>query len=448
MKSASLSIIVRTLLLVATALLFCWLLVTQKGVDLVILSLSAVVLQTYLLIRYVSRTNRKLNFFFQALLNEDAGFTLPTNANSATERDLNKTLNSLSAKMETILMKAKEQELQFRAVVEQATSGLLAFDEKGFILISNSAAQNLLQSPVLTHLSQLDRKNHQLYSLISTIKHDERKTIAISEPTRQRVLSIKATILRLQNANLTLLSIADIKPELDARETDSWIKLTRVLSHEIMNGIAPITSAAKTLSGYFHKGGDPVTPEAITPQIVKNTIRGLDVIAEQGEGLSRFVDHYRKFARIPQPKVQPTVVAALFDRIKVLSAESVASAGIRFTVEEPPANATITFDEQLTAQAIINLIANATDACMGMDRGTITLRYNNSNLGRPTIEVEDNGNGISKEIAEEIFVPFFTTKAGGSGIGLSIVRQIMHLHGGEVTAQSIVGTGTTFRLTF
>lgn len=448
MKSTSLSIIARTTLLTATSLLFCWLMVTQKGVDLVVISLVAMVLQTYLLIRYVGRTNRKLNFFFQALLNEDVGFTLTTKANSATERELNKTLNSLNTKMETILMQAKEQELQFRAVVEQSTSGLLAFDDKGFIIISNTAAQTLLQCPVLTHLSQLERKNHQLYTLISTISNNERKTITLSEPNRQRVLSIKATILQLKTANLTLLSITDIKPELDARETDSWIKLTRVLSHEIMNGIAPITSAAKTLSGYFQKNGDVILPETITSQTVKNTVRGLDVIVEQGEGLSRFVEHYRKFARIPQPKVQPTSVGALFDRIKVLTAESAASAGIQFNVEEPPADETITLDEQLTAQALINLIANATDACAGIESGVVTLRFVRHNSQRPTIEVEDNGKGISKEIAEEIFVPFFTTKAGGSGIGLSIVRQIMHLHGGEVTAQSIVGTGTTFRLTF
>ena len=448
MKNSSLSIIARTLLLTATALLACWLLVTHKGLDLVTISAAALVLQTYLLIRYVSRTNRKLNFFFQALLNEDAGFTLPTRVNSATEKELNRTLNSLSAKMETMLMKAKEQELQFRAVVEQATSGLLAFDEKGFILISNSAAQNLLQCPILTHLSQIERKNESLHSLISTIKHGERKTITVSEPTRQRVLSIKATILRLQSANLTLLSIADIKPELDARETDSWIKLTRVLSHEIMNGIAPITSAAKTLSGYYHKNGQTIAADTITPQMVTNTVRGLDVIGEQGEGLLRFVEHYRKFSRIPQPKIQSTSAAALFDKIKILTADSMGSAGVKLVVEEPPVDAMVALDEQLVAQALINLIGNANDACKDVENATINLRYSLHSMGRPTIEVEDNGRGISQEVAAEIFVPFFTTKAGGSGIGLSIVRQIMHLHGGEVTAESVVGVRTVFRLTF
>ncbi|SDC85271.1 sensor histidine kinase [Williamwhitmania taraxaci] len=448
MKNSSLAIVVRALLLAATSLLLCWLWLTNKGLDLVAIAAIAFVIQIYLMIHYVSRTNRKINFFFQALLNEDAGFTLPTMVNSSTERDLNRTLNSLSAKMEAILLNAKQQELQFRAVVEQATSGLMAFDEKGFIYISNSAVHTLLQCPVLTHLSQIDRKNHSLYILISTIKHGEQKTITLNEPTRQRVLSIKATILQLQSANLTLLSIADIKPELDARETDSWIKLTRVLSHEIMNGIAPITSAAKTLSGYYHKNDQPIAAETVTQQVVNNTVRGLAVIVEQGEGLSRFVDHYRKFSRIPQPKVQPTLVVNLFDKIKILSADYAASANVALVVMDPQNSATVMIDEQLIAQALINLITNATDACLGTMDGTVTLRFSTSSMGRPTVEVEDNGTGISKEIAEEIFVPFFTTKAGGTGIGLSIVRQIMHLHGGEVTAESVIGTGTTFRLTF
>lgn len=448
MKSTTLSIVVRTLLLTATSFLLCWLAVTHKGDDLIAFSAALLVFQVYLLVRFINLTNRKLSYFFQALLNEDTGLKITTDGKSASERELNRTLNGLSTKMESILMTAKEQELQYRAVVEQATSGLMAFNEKGFILISNSAAHSLLQCPVLTHLSQVERQNHQLYAVISNIKHNERKTITLSDPPRQRVLSIKATMLRLQKTDLTLLSIADIKPELDARETDSWIKLTRVLSHEIMNGIAPIASTGKTLNGYFYNNDAVVTANAISQQVVNNTVRGLEVIVRQSEGLSRFVEHYRKFSRIPQPKLQLTFIVDLFDKIKVLSTDLVTSAGLAFVVEDAPAEASAMMDEQPITQALVNLISNAVDACNDKGGGAITLRYVVSSSGRSAIEVEDSGAGISQEIAEEIFVPFFTTKAGGSGIGLSIVRQIMHLHGGEVTATSVVGEGTTFSLTF
>ncbi len=448
MKSTTLSTVVQTLLLTTTSFLLCWLVVTHMGADLIAFFAALLVFQTYLLVRFINRTNRKLSFFFQALLNEDTGFKIPINGKSTTERELNRTLNSLRTKMESIMMAAKEQELQYRAVVEQATSGLMAFNEKGFILISNSAAHSLLQCPVLTHLSQIERQSHQLYAIISSMKHNERKTITLSDPPRQRVLSIKANMLRLQKTDLTLLSIADIKPELDARETDSWIKLTRVLSHEIMNGIAPIASTGKTLSGYFSKNDSVVTASDISQQIVNNTARGLEVIVRQSEGLSRFVEHYRKFSRIPQPKLQPTLIVDLFDKIKVLSTDLVTSAGIALVVEDAPAEASAMVDEQLIIQALINLISNAVDACKDKGGGAVVLRYVNDTSGQFAIEVEDSGVGISQEIAEEIFVPFFTTKSGGSGIGLSIVRQIMHLHGGEVSAKSVVGEGTTFSLVF
>lgn len=439
-------ILFRVLLIILNSLLLSWFLVDDYGLDLIILAVIGLFFQGYLLVRFLNKTNRKLTFFFQSIQNEETNFRLPIDSNQKIEKGLYESLNQISQKVEIIKRKAREQELQFQAVVEQSISGLMAFDNQGFIIIANSAVCQLLQSEVLTNIRQLNKVNKSLYNLVSNIKNGETKIIGLSNGKEPKILSIKASNLQLTDNTLTLLSIVDIKPELDARETDSWIKLTRVLTHEIMNGIAPITSISKTVLGYYEKEGQVIESDKIDGHLIVNTIKGLKVIREQGIGLSSFVEHFRKFSKIPQPVQQKVDVNSYMGRIKLANHEIAEKVNAQLIIELPPDEISIWVDENLFAQALTILISNAADAVKDVNNGVITVKVHPHENGKTAIDIIDNGIGIPSDIIDEIFTPFFTTKPNGTGIGLSIARQIIQMHGGRLVVDSEPNKGSTFMI--
>jgi len=445
-KSTSYRILLWVALIVLNSLVLAWLIVNRHTIDLLIIASISLMVITTLFIKYLNRINKKLIFFFQSLNNEDTSFRFTEKPNDKLEKELFESLNQISKKIETIKLKAQEQELQFQAVVEQSTSGLLAFDEHGFIRIANSAAHKLLQCEVLTHIKQIKRVNETLFQLIQNIKQEETKTISITENKNQRVLSIKSANFKLSNSTLQLLSITDIKPELDARETDSWIKLTRVLTHEIMNGIAPVTSITKTISSYFEKQGEIIKPENVNQQLIEKTIKGLNIVQQQSLGLMNFVEHFRKFSKIPQPVLTEIKVSEFIERIKLSSQDLLQKINAELLVDIIDDKVKLVADENLLAQTLTILISNAADAVAERSKGIINLKVQSLEAGKIIIEVEDNGKGIPLEIIDEIFTPFFTTKPNGSGIGLSIARQIIHLHGGRLEVDSVFGKGSTFKI--
>lgn len=445
LKRTFLVVLSRVLLMAISSLLFAGLLMGHFGLDLVFATGVLIVVQVWLLARYMNRVNRKLSFFFQSLLNEDTSFRLPSNSEDPMAIELHRSLNQVNQKIEAIRVRAREQELKFQAVVEQAVSGLLAFDSQGFVFVTNSATLQMLGLEVLTHIKQLARVSNQLFDLVADIKDSETRVLNYTLGRESKILAIKASRLLLNQSTLTLLSIVDIKPELDARETDSWIKLTKMLTHEIMNGIAPITSVSKTVLGYFEKDNLAVSPQGIDTQLVEKTIKGLKIICEQGQSLNNFVNHFRQFSRIPQPVQRIVEIASFLDRIRLVNLELVEQGCLRIC--KPMYGYSIFIDENLMAQAIAILVANATDAIRGNPGGVIIIRAHSLSNGKTSIDVSDNGVGIPSGIINDIFIPFFSTKKNGTGIGLSIARQIVHLHGGCLTVESEEGVGSTFRIT-
>jgi signal transduction histidine kinase len=245
-----------------------------------------------------------------------------------------------------------------------------------------------------------------------------------------------------------LLSLQDIRNELDEKELDAWMKLIRVLMHEIMNSIAPITSLSESLCNYYTINGRLVRPEEVDETTIRTTVKGLNVIREQGNGLMQFVESYRRLSGLPKPVKKIFRVEDLFDRIKILFASLENIEQLEFTVKLKSPAMEIFADENLVAQVLVNILKNAVQANEKNPFGKIQLVADrNANL-LPEIRVTDNGPGIPTEILDQIFVPFFTTRENGSGIGLSISRQIMQLHGGILQVNSIPGKETTFKLGF
>jgi len=446
LKGTYLNILLWVALIVLISLALAGLVVTHQTIDLIVIATVLLIYIVYLFTKYLNKVNRRLIFFFQSLNNNDTSFRISEKPNDRFEKELYESLNQISRKVETVRIKVQEQELQFQAIVEQSTSGLLAFDEQGYIHISNSATHHLLQCEVLTHIKQLKRVNEALYSLILNIKQDETKTISISANKCQRVLSIKAVNFKLRDSTIKLLSITDIKHALDARETESWIKLTRVLTHEIMNGIAPVTSISKTVASYFESQGEIIKPDSVNEQLIHKTIKGLNIVQQQSIGLMRFVEHFRQFSKIPQPALTEILVSEFIDRIKMSSHDIIQDANATLIVVAIDEKLTIMADENLLAQVLTILITNAADAVSEKTNGAIRIKAQTFEAGRTSIEVEDNGLGITQEILDEIFTPFFTTKPNGTGIGLSIARQIVQMHGGRLEVDSVPNIGSTFKI--
>jgi len=259
---------------------------------------------------------------------------------------------------------------------------------------------------------------------------------------------LKSTSFGSDDNELVILSIQDIKHELDEKEVDSWMRLIRVLMHEIMNSITPITSLSDSLLNIYRHGEMPVQPMEITDKSIETTLNGLNVIKEQGKGLMEFVESYRKLTRLPKPEMKSFIISDLFARVKVLTDSLEKGKNTDIIFHDVNSEIEIYADENLISLVLINLIKNAVEANEKNPECKIEISAVYDTNEKPEICVSDNGPGINKENIEEIFIPFFTTREKGSGIGLSISKQIMGVHGGTLKVRSVPNKETIFCLCF
>ena len=398
-------------------------------------------------IHLLNSTNRKLVGYFDALRNDDYTIHFSESTKDSTSNELHKQLNQLNRRIQKTRIENQQREQYFQTLLEHVATGIVTFNSKGFVLHANSAARKMFAVEVLTHINQLERINRNLYQAVQIIKPFEQKLVSMPTERGTIELSIKATSFKIKNDELILLSIQDIRNELDEKELDSWMKLIRVLMHEIMNSIAPITSLSESLTRFFTIDGRPALPEEVDEKTIQTTIRGLNVIKEQGNGLMLFVESYRKLTRLPKPDRTIFKVTDLVDRIKVLYFSLGNNDKVKLTVTVKPPEIELFADENLISQVLLNLLKNAVEALSNQADGRIHVVVGYI-ANRIEICVADNGPGIPPDIMEQIFVPFFTTRENGSGIGLSLSRQIMRLHGGSLHVRSVPGKETVFSLIF
>jgi len=441
-------IISRVLLMVILALATGWSVTVKASVFLALVCLFFEVLVVINLINYLNTTNRRMSYFLESVQNNDSTLLFPTNITSKSIRELYEGLNKVNGQIQQLKIESQQREQYFQTLLEHVATGIVTFNSKGFILHANSAAKKMLSVEVLTHIHQLERINRNLFQAVLNIKPFEQKLVTVVTGRGTIELSLKASSFKTNHDELILLSIQDIRNELDEKELDSWMKLVRVLMHEIMNSIAPITSLSESLSNYFTIEGRPAVPEEIDEKTILTTIRGLNVIKEQGNGLMHFVESYRKLTRLPKPDKKLFKVADLVNRIKVLYFSLENSDKVKLTVSLNPPEMELFADENLVSQVLLNLLKNAVEANRNNPEARILLVAGYTVTNRSEICVIDNGPGIPEEIIEQIFVPFFTTRENGSGIGLSLSRQILRLHGGSIQARSVPNKETIFCLSF
>jgi two-component system nitrogen regulation sensor histidine kinase NtrY len=299
-----------------------------------------------------------------------------------------------------------------------------------------------------THVSQLETIDPRLYRAVEGIRPNRQHLVAVYKEDGAVQLLIKASSFLSENEELMLLSVQDIQNELDEKEIDSWRELIRVMRHEIMNSVAPITSLSESLSGYLQVEGQVKTPAQIDSATIYTTLNGLELIHEQARGLLRFVESYRQLTKMPEPEKRKFPVRAFMNNICIL-AQSFPNAGkIELVCKTEPGDLELLADEKQISQVMVNLVKNAFQALEHVEGARVSISSGPDKTGHPQITISDNGPGIPSNIMDKIFIPFFTTKENGSGIGLSLSRQIMQMHGGNLKIRSIPGKQTRVVLSF
>jgi nitrogen fixation/metabolism regulation signal transduction histidine kinase len=400
------------------------------------------------LVNQVNKTNADLEKFFSSVQDHDSSFRFYENRKNSSFKRLYDRMNNLNTIIQNVKIENERTNHFLQSVVDHVDIGLLSFDRNGKIEIYNRAAKKYLNVQQPRQLSSLKTTDGKIVEIIAAIKPGQEILHKMKIDNLLQSVLVKATELKFESNVIKLVSFQDITNELDKKELDSWQRLIRVLTHEIMNSISPIISLTSVISGYFKKKGNanPILPEEINHQIIAKTLSGLDTIEETGKGLLGFVDKYRSLTSLPKPNLTQFTIDSLFLKCKLLM-ESTISNSLEIITTVYPEDIALVADYSQVEQILLNLIKNGIEALYNRENGTIHLKAFNGD-GSTIIQVEDNGIGISNEIIEDIFVPFYTTKENGSGIGLSLSKQIMQNHKGTISVISAPNKGTIFTLKF
>jgi nitrogen fixation/metabolism regulation signal transduction histidine kinase len=301
----------------------------------------------------------------------------------------------------------------------------------------------------LRNLHELERINKDLPDTLLKLSGGDKTLIKLFLDDNISQLSVFSTVFKMHSEEYTLVSLQDISSVLEEKEVESWQKLIRVLTHEIMNSITPISSLAQTVREILLEEDKEIAAlRPLEQEDLDNIANALDTIQRRSQGLLNFVELYRNLTRIPRPNFRYFSLKDLVIRIRQLMISRFEKDHISFHVIINPEDLMLTADPDLIEQVLINLVLNACDAVMENEKPEVILSAGSSNSGRISIEIRDNGTGIKPDILDKIFMPFFTSKRNGSGIGLSLSRQIMHLHKGTIHVKSVPGYSTSFTLSF
>ena len=411
-----------------------------------------IIIQTLLLIGYVYRLNRDLTNFFNSIKSGDPVSIISKKGTGAAFKDLDRSFDEVNEAIRNVRIDKEQQYRYFQYVVEHIGSGLISYNQHGKVEIFNDAAKDLLKIPRLFNVKELDQLQQGFSKFLSGLEPFQQKLFQIRVSDEVLQLSIKATLFKIQEDNIRLISLQNIRHELDKKELDSWHKLIRVLTHEIMNSISPITSLTSTIAQYFRKPEkkEPIPLQEINEKTLFKTLEGLDTIEERGKGLVNFINNYRSFTKLPSPVFSNFEIAEIFQSTRLLLEDKLDSAEISLKEKIIPTGLNLYADKKLVEQIIINLVNNSIQAMEKFppNRGEIYLLARKGNGNVVEIQVRDNGPGIPDDVTDKVFIPFYTTRKRGSGIGLSLSRQFMQLHGGTISVYSVPNVETVFTLKF
>jgi two-component system nitrogen regulation sensor histidine kinase NtrY len=411
------------------------------------LALGALVLLVVLLLdltRYLMRGQQALTDFTLALKYRDFSRQYPAQSVPASLRPLHEAFNQVNA---TFMELRAEQEGQFQylqTILALLDTGIVSYDAAGTVAWVNEAFKQTLHLPYLKNIRALQSRQPVLYEAICQAVPGQPAVVKLMVGRQTVQLLVSATQFKLRGEAFTLLAFKNVSQALAESETAAWKQLLRVMTHEIMNSVAPIASLADSLSRHVQRAQQ----QQASDELLDDVGTGIRIIQQRSEGLLRFAQVYRDFSTLASPQRTTLYVQELLQATRQLLAEQLAAQGIEVTLSVQPAYLTLHADGHLLEQVLINLVLNAAQAVIQTPNPRISLLAWPDEQERVVIEVKDNGSGIPTDVLDSIFIPFFTTRPNGSGIGLSLAKQIMQLHQGSIQVHSVEGAGSAFQLWF
>jgi nitrogen fixation/metabolism regulation signal transduction histidine kinase len=403
--------------------------------------------QVFALIRYVTKTNRDLARLLDSIKYADFSQSFSNNLEGSGFEELHVAFSEVIKEFQSAKLEKEEHFRFLQTIVDHVGIGLIAFDPEGEVELINNAAKKLLKISRLGNVADLEAVSTRLAAILRELSPGANELVKLQQGDDLLQLSIYATGFVLRKQQLMLVAMQNIQYELEEEEMKSWQNLIRVLTHEIMNSITPIGSLASTAYGLLKDNQECEVPETVN-EVMVDVREAVNTIEKRSKGLLTFIENYRKLTRIPKPDFKIVPIKDLFDRVEQLMQDQIELKSISFSKKIDPETLTITADAGLIEQVLINLCKNAVEAVDGVSHPKIKLKAETDGRGNSVIKVADNGRGITEEVAEKIFIPFFTTKQQGSGIGLSLSRQIMRQHKGTLRVSSTPNAKTVFKLRF
>ncbi|QCK14580.1 sensor histidine kinase [Mangrovivirga cuniculi] len=400
------------------------------------------------LVYYCNDINIKVTRFLESIRYADFNSTFSTQNNKGkTFKTMNTAFNEVLNAFKKIRSEAETQNLVLYTVLQHIQTGIISYNSNGRIGIINNSAKKLLGIGQMKNIEDLEVVNSKLYETFKKLGPGQNYLLKTDPETQ---LSINTTGLKMEGQNWTLVAIQNIQNELRKHELDAWQNLTKVLRHEIMNSITPISTLISSLNEIIVEDASKMESGdfKIEEESYQDLCDGLKTIENRSRGLLRFVNAYREYSNIPETNIRPVNVKILLQSILQLLKEDFQKDNIELFCDIKPDEMIINADEELIEMVLINLLKNAREALLEQNERNISIRAFNNGQGLGCIAVTDNGPGIDQSKLERIFIPFYTTKKEGSGIGLALARQIMQLHGGDIKTHSEVGKETTFSLHF
>lgn len=439
----------RVAILAFSILLFGYLLFSEQQYIISFILLAVITFQVQQLIKLIESSNQDMASFLDSIKFDDLTSSFKTESKDPDVQRLHQEMNEAIVKLRYSRQERDSEYLFYKNIVMHVGIGLIIFkEETGKIEIFNSAARRLLKVHRAETVNDLKEVSDTLVNVFTRLRTGGRELLRLKVGEDFIQLSVYAIELTLRGENLKLISIQNIQSELEEKEMEAWQNLVRVLTHEIMNSVTPISSLAGIIEDEIKIHLRDNLEKPLNKEQLADIHLSLQTISKRSEGLIHFVKEFRSLTHIPKPKPENIQVGQLFEEVAILHKKELSEKGITLECFADPTDITISADKILTEQVIINLVKNAIQAFDEVEEKLITLKAYYNEKMRPVISVKDNGTGIDPEALEKIFIPFFTTKKTGSGIGLSLSRQIMRQHQGTLTVKSTVGKGTEFLMRF
>ena len=443
-------VIARTLLLAASLCLFFFLLFRTPLYAALFIVGILILYQTFSLIRYVEVTNRDLTRFFESVKYGDFTQSFKDDGRLGHSFSaLRHTFNEVANAFRETRAEKEEHYRYLQTVVQHVGIGLIAFQPDGEVELINTAAKRLLDLAYLKNIKSLESLSPKLVETLFRLKARNKALVKVERDSESLQLVLYAAEFKLRGQVFSLVSLQNIQSELEETEIEAWQRLIRVLTHEIMNSITPISSLASTIHELIRDSLTELKQKEVPdPEMLDDVQQAVNTIQKRSQGLMHFVDAYRNYTLTPQPNFSIFPVRELFSQVEKLMQANISAKGTHFQSLVEPENLELTADHEQIEQVLINLLLNALQAVETQEDGRITLQAALDAQSRILIQIKDNGPGICEENLDKIFIPFFSTKEGGSGIGLSLSRQIMRQHKGTITVHSIPDEETVFTLRF